>query len=144
MRLGDRLERRAVEALAGRRAELERLEVFALGDEPLVMQIHGIPGIGKTHLLSALAASIAEKGVFVLRMDARWCEPSPSALCRAICREIGAPESDDPAVAATSVSDRAKRTLLVLDSYESFRLARLLAKSSFSALARRQCAHNPV
>jgi len=47
MSLGDRLERRAVEALAGRRAELERLQVFALGDEPLVMHIQGIPGIGK-------------------------------------------------------------------------------------------------
>ena len=31
MPLGDRLERRAVEALAGRGAELERVEVFALG-----------------------------------------------------------------------------------------------------------------
>src|SRR6202008_899051 len=88
MPLGDRLERRAVEALAGRRAELERLEVFALGDEPLVMHIQGIPGIGKTHLLNALTASIGGKGVFVGRLDARWCEPSPAALCRAICKEI--------------------------------------------------------
>jgi hypothetical protein len=53
MPLGDRLERRAVEAPAGRRAELKRLEVFALGDEPLLMHIQGIPGIGKTHLLNA-------------------------------------------------------------------------------------------
>src|SRR5678815_5677228 len=102
MPLGDRLERRAVEALAGRRAELERLEVFALGEEPLVMHIQGIPGIGKTHLLNALAASIGAKGVFVVRMDGRWCEPSPAALCRAICREIGASESEDSAVVATS------------------------------------------
>src|SRR6516162_1420321 len=114
MSLGDRLERRAVEALAGRRAELDRLQVFALGDEPPVMHIQGIPGIGKTHLLNALAASIGRKGVLVVRMDARWCEPSPGALCRAICREIGAPESEDPADLSTSLSDRVKRTLLVL------------------------------
>jgi hypothetical protein len=122
MRLGDRLERRAIEALAGRRSEFERLEVFALGDEPLVMHIQGIPGIGKTHLLDALAASIGGKGVLVVRIDARWCEPSPAALCRAISREIGAAESENPAVVATSLSDRARRTLLMFDCYESFRL----------------------
>ena len=122
MSLAARLDRRAVEVLAGRRAELEHLEVFALGNAPLVVHIQGIPGIGKTHLLNALAASIGGKRVFVVRIDARWCEPSPVALCRAICREIGAPESEDPAIVATSLSDRAKRTLLVLDSYESFRL----------------------
>src|SRR5215470_16368396 len=116
MLLGDRLERRAVEALAGRRAELERLEGFALGDEPLVMHIQGIPGIGKTHLLNALAASIGGKGVFVVRIDARWCEPSPAFLCRAICREIGAAESENSAVLAASLSDAATRVLLVLDS----------------------------
>ncbi len=59
MPMGDRLERRAAETLAGRRAELERMEAFASGDEPLVMHIQGIPGIGKTHLLTALAASVA-------------------------------------------------------------------------------------
>ena len=122
MPVGERLKRRAVEALAGRRAELERLQAFALGDEPLVMHIQGIPGIGKTHLLNALAANVGAKGVSVVRMDARWCEPSPAALCRAICREIGVPESEDSAVVAASLSDGAKRTLLVLDSYESFRL----------------------
>jgi hypothetical protein len=122
MPLGDKLERRAVEALAGRRAELERLEVFASGDEPLVMHIQGIPGIGKTHLLNALMARVSEKGVSVVRIDARWCEPSSAALCRAISKEIGAPESEDSAAVMASLSDRAKQTLLVLDSYESFRL----------------------
>jgi hypothetical protein len=122
MPLGDRLERRAVEALIGRRAELERLEVFVLGNEPLVMHIQGIPGIGKTHLLNAVAASVAGKGVFVVRIDARWCEPSAAALCRAICRQIGASESEESAAVASSLSDVAKRILLVFDSYESFRL----------------------
>src|SRR5215813_12143194 len=100
MPLGDRLKRRAVEGLAGRRAEMERVEDFALGDEPRVMHIQGIPGIGKSHLLNALAASICGKGVLVVRMDARWCEPSPAALCRAICKELGVSESEDSAVVA--------------------------------------------
>jgi hypothetical protein len=122
MSLGDRLERRAVEALAGRRAEFERLQAFALGDEPLVMHIQGIPGIGKTHLLNALAARVGGKGVPVVRIDARWCEPSAAALCRAICKEIGTPETEDCALAASSLSEKARRSLLVIDSYESFRL----------------------
>ena len=122
MPLGDRLEQRAVEALVGRRAEFERLEDFALGDEAVVMYVQGIPGIGKTHLLNALIARIGEKGVSVVRIDARWCEPSPGALCRAIAKEISGSETEDFAVVATSLSEGAKRTLLVIDSYESFRL----------------------
>src|SRR5215470_12330611 len=122
MPMADRFERRMVEALVGRCAEFERLEAFAIGNEPLVMHIQGLPGIGKTHVLNALAANIVSKGVLVVRIDARWCEPSSAAFCRAICKEIGATESDDSAAVANSLSNRAKRVLLVLDSYESFRL----------------------
>jgi len=85
------------------------------------MHIQGIPGIGKTHLLNALAVSLGRQGVFVVRIDARWCEPSPVALCRVISREIGAVESEESAAAA-NLSQKSKRTLLILDSYESFRL----------------------
>lgn len=131
MSLGERLERRAVEALAGRGAELQRLQVFTFGDGPPVMHIQGIPGVGKTHLLNALAATVGAKSVFVVRIDARWCEPSPAAFCRAICRQIGAPESEDAAVVASSLSGRAKRILLLLDSYESFRLLESWLRQSF-------------
>jgi hypothetical protein len=116
------LKRRAVETLAGRRVELERLKAFVLGDERLVMHIQGIPGVGKTHLLNAFAASIGEKGVRVVRIDAVWCEPSPAALYRAIAKEIGAPESEDSDVVAASLSEKTQRTLLLIDNYESFRL----------------------
>jgi hypothetical protein len=122
MPLADRLARRTVESLAGRQAELARLEAFASGDEPLVLHLHGIPGIGKTHLLDALAATIPAKGISVLRVDARWCEPSPAALCRAISNAIAVPESEDPAIVAANLSTHSTRTLLVIDSYESFRL----------------------
>lgn len=122
MALRDRLHRRAVEAFVGRQAELERLEAFALGNEPLVMHIHGIPGVGKTHLLNALAANLKRKRVFVVHLNPGGCEPTPADLCRAICREIGVPESDDPASVAASLSNVAKRVLLVLDGYECFRL----------------------
>ena len=71
MPLGDRLERRVAEALVGRRAELERLEAFSAGDKRLVMHVHGIPGIGKTQLLNALAANVGGRGVLVVRIDGR-------------------------------------------------------------------------
>src|ERR1700743_44532 len=95
MPLGDRVERRAVETLVGRRAEFERLKDFALRDEPVVMYIQGIPGIGKTHLLNALIARIGETGFSVVRIGAGWCEPSPGALCRAIAKEISGSDTED-------------------------------------------------
>jgi hypothetical protein len=122
MQPGARFERRAVESLAGRRAELEYLEGFALGDETVVLHIHGIPGVGKTHLLNALAARIRGTGALVIWIDGGWCEPSPAGFCRAVCKAITDSESDDPAFAAASLSNAAARILMVLDNYESFRL----------------------
>jgi hypothetical protein len=115
------MERRVVETLVGRRAELERLEAFAFRTEQRVMYVHGLPGIGKSLLLRALFASADRNGVSAVPIDARWCEPSPVALCRAISSKLGIPESEDPAELAASLS-AGKRTLLAIDSYESFRL----------------------
>jgi hypothetical protein len=122
MPLADRLLRRTVGSLAGRGAELDSLVAFASGDEHIVLHLHGIPGIGKTHLVNALAATLHQKNISFVRIDARWCEPSPPALCRAISKQIGISESEDPATVAASLSSTSERTLLAIDSYESFRL----------------------
>jgi len=111
-----------MEAPAGRRDEFARLQAFISGDECLVLHLHGIPGIGKTHLLNALGAVVSTSDFFVVRIDARLCEPSPAALCRAIARQIGVPESEDTETVAARLSRKSKRTLLAIDSYESFRL----------------------
>jgi len=104
MPLSDRHVRRKMEAPAGRRDEFARLQAFISGDECLVLHLHGIPGIGKTHLLNALGAVVSTSDFFVVRIDARLCEPSPAALCRAIARQIGVPESEDPETVAARLS----------------------------------------
>ncbi len=109
-------------SLVGRTVELKRLLLFASGHEPLVMYVHGIAGVGKTFLLNALASSVAAKGISAVKIDARWCEPSAAGVCRAISRELGSTEFDDPALVAKRLSAHAKRVLLVIDNYECFRL----------------------
>jgi hypothetical protein len=122
MPLADKFVSRSVESLAGRRAELDQLQTFASADRPLVLHLHGIPGIGKTHLLNALAATVHSPETPIVRIDARWCEPSPAALCRAISKEIGIPESEDPTSVVDGFCKRPHKTLVIIDSYESFRL----------------------
>src|SRR3569833_2139231 len=126
MSLHDRQEARAPKNrtvdLAGRGAELARLQSFVSGSERSVLHLHGIPGIGKTLLLDSLSGAIASEGVRVVRIDARWCEPSPVAFCGAISRKLGIAETEDVDAVLAALSAGAGRTLLMIDSYESFRL----------------------
>ncbi|HAM58595.1 MAG TPA: hypothetical protein DCQ64_25570, partial [Candidatus Rokubacteria bacterium] len=54
-RVRDVLVRRATEAFVGRRRELAVLLEAVEQDGPLVVHVHGIPGIGKSTLLEACA-----------------------------------------------------------------------------------------
>jgi hypothetical protein len=113
------LQRRARENLVGREAELARLVGFATGEGPLVLHLHGLPGIGKTQLLHALAERLRDEApeVAVVAVDAGEVEPSPAGLCAVI-----APGAKDPADAARAVTAAGSRVLLVVDRYETFRL----------------------
>ncbi len=67
----------------GREAELARLVGFAAGEGPLALHLHGLPGIGKTQLLHALAERLREEApdVAIVAVDAGEVEPSPAGLC---------------------------------------------------------------
>jgi hypothetical protein len=118
-RLGDRLQRCARETLVGREAELARLVGFAAGEGPLVLHLHGLPGIGKTQLLHALAERLRDEApdVAIVAVDAGEVEPSPAGLCAWL-----APGAKGPADAARAVTAAGRRVLLVVDRYETFRL----------------------
>ena len=118
-RLGDRLQRRAREALVGRQAELDRLVAFAGGDGPIALHLRGLPGIGKTELLHALAERLRDEApdVAVITVDAGEVEPSPAGLCGWL-----APGTTDPTEAARAVTEAGRRVLLIVDRYETFRL----------------------
>jgi MoxR-like ATPase len=118
-RLGESLERRARETLVGRDGELTRLVAFATGNGPFVLHVHGLPGIGKTQVLHALAERLRDEApdVEVITVDAGEVEPSPAAFCAHL-----APGAKEPADAARAVTAAGRRVLLVLDRYETFRL----------------------
>ena len=113
------MQRRARETLVGREVELARLVGFATGEGSLALHLHGLPGIGKTQLLHALAERLRDEApdVAIVAVDAGEVEPSPAGLCDWL-----APGRTDPAEAARAVSGVGRRVLLVIDRYETFRL----------------------
>ena len=129
----------------GREAELARLLAFAAGEGPLALHLHGLPGIGKTQLLHALADRLREQApdVAIVSVDAGEVEPSPAGLCAWLAPGAGdrtatlagfpdppatAPDRQaelrprDLAAAARAVTAAGRRVLLVVDRYETFRL----------------------
>lgn len=119
-RIGDHLADRATESLVGRREELAILLQALEEDGPLVLNVHGIGGVGKTSLLEAFALRARARGVAVAHLDCRSIEPTQ----RAFVRELGVAIGGDPATAeeaAERLGSIASRVVLILDTYEVFR-----------------------
>ena len=112
--------RRAADGLVGRERELGiLLSVLGNLDGPTVIHLHGIPGIGKSHLLAAFV-DVARDRATAVALDCRTIEPTERGFAQALAGAIGgvAPTGD----IADLVAHMPSRAVVILDNYETFRL----------------------
>ncbi len=110
--------RRTATGLVGRDSELAALRSLLSADSAVsVVHLHGIPGIGKSHLLSAFADAATDTPL--LRLDCRTIEPTQPGFSAALATAAGVAGADDPAKLIGKLS---AGTVVVLDNYETFRL----------------------
>jgi len=110
-----------VVGLVGRDEELAIL-CRLLGDEgPLVVFVHGLAGIGKTALVEAFALEARFREATVVRLDCRSIEPTERGFLDALADRTGGrlQTADD---AASRLRDLGSHVVLVIDTYELFRV----------------------
>jgi len=119
-RMKEVLAAKASANFLGRERELRMLTECVEGQGPVVAWVHGVPGIGKTALLQEFTARAAATGIRVIRLDCRFMEPTPDGFLSELQRALGsAVETIHHAADALASGGR---TVLILDSYEVFRL----------------------
>ena len=123
--ISDRLAQASKISFVGRKAEFDLL-LDSLESEELPFQvayIHGMGGIGKTHLVKALINTL-NKEIQLILLDCRNIEPTPKGYLTAFCNESGfsAEEDNELSSAIKNINDKNLRTLIVLDTYETFGL----------------------
>lgn len=101
----------AASPLFGREAELAALLRLLQSEGPSVAHVHGVPGIGKSRLLRALAAQASAKGLRVRVLDCRAIEPTEQGFLDAMAAHG---LDDGPAGGLRGVA--------CLDNYDSFLL----------------------
>src|SRR5689334_16327346 len=86
--IADVLRSRRRSSLAGRDKELRLLQQLAMPDGPVVAYVHGPAGIGKTTLLSALAAEFDAAEIRNVCVQAGATEPRPESVVRTIAQAL--------------------------------------------------------
>ncbi|HWQ24869.1 MAG TPA: winged helix-turn-helix domain-containing protein [Gaiellaceae bacterium] len=109
-------------SFVGREGELIDLEGLVCSSDQAVVYVHGIPGIGKSALVSTLARRLEASGDAVLALDCRAIEPTTRGLQAALG---GGREGPWPGPRDGS------RAVLVLDHYEVFRLMDTWLRQAF-------------
>ena len=107
--------------LVGRDDEMAVLRQLLGDGGPLVVFVYGIAGIGKTALVEAFAVEARGSGTTVLGLDCRSIEPTERGFLAALEDTTGGQlaTAEDAAARLGSLGDR---VLLILDTYEVFRL----------------------
>lgn len=107
--------------LVGRDDEMAVLRQLLGDGGPLVVFVYGIAGIGKTALVEAFAVEARVRGTTVLRLDCRSIEPTERGFLAALETRTGG-ELATAEDAAARLGSLGERVILVLDTYEVFRL----------------------
>lgn len=111
----------AFQGFVGRDEELEALGTLLNPDGPKVTHLYGIAGIGKSCLLDVFAGQARAAGATLVKLDCRAMEPTPNGFFQELGSAIGTP-TEDLQEAAKRLADLGSRVILVLDTYEVYRL----------------------
>ncbi len=114
------IEERAA-GLVGREDERAVLHGLLEADGPLIVFVHGLAGVGKSTLVQAFANEARDRGATVLHLDCRAIEPTERGFRSALADATGV-TSPSPTEAASRLDSLGERVVLVLDTYEVFRL----------------------
>jgi hypothetical protein len=120
--IADRITEAAGRAFVGREAQLEVLGALIEGSSEAVLAfVHGPGGMGKSCLVQ-VALSNAGPDVRGVLLDCRDIEPTPRGFLRAVGIELGIGGEVAAAEVAAALGGDAMRTVLALDTYETFGL----------------------
>lgn len=116
----DRLSLNAQAQLIGRAGELSALrQAFAEGF-PIVVHLHGLPGIGKSAVAAAFVEEVRSNGATALTVECGAVEPTERGLLDELGRQLGCNGQREDVAAA--LARRQPPALLVFDAYEVFGL----------------------
>ena len=135
--IAERISQAAERSFVGRRVEFEALRDAILSEDlPFVVAyIHGPGGIGKSRLVQATLGAVSPPARALL-LDCGQIEPTPRGFLRAVSAALDGDDRDpDLDGVARMLGDCAPRTVLALDTYETFGLMDALFQPEVADLA---------
>jgi hypothetical protein len=114
--------RSAGSAVVGRDAELSVLLRVLEEHGPRVCFVYGIAGIGKSSLLARFGEECEQLGIDVAAVDCRSIEPTEQGFLGGLASAFD-PPTTITSTAALAAGAGERRTVVLIDTYEVFRLA---------------------